>query len=119
MQGIPDLGSDFPCTGFVLFVGNVRAEDFFNAFLPGEYDTREVWVFVRPLESLDIKIGRQILTWGTGDQDAYLKPRVKYKWTDNITVETGANILTGKEIYTFFGQFEDNTNVYTAIRFSF
>ena len=53
------------------------------------------------------------------DQDAYLKPRIKYKWTDDITVETGANIFTGKEIYTFFGQFEDNTNVYTAIRFSF
>lgn len=53
------------------------------------------------------------------DLDAYLKPMIKYKWTDDITVETGANIFTGKKIYTFFGQFEDNTNVYTAIRFSF
>nr|WP_320014419.1 hypothetical protein [uncultured Desulfobacter sp.] len=33
------------------------------------------------------------------DQDADLKPKVKYKWTDNIT--------------------EDNTNAYTTIRFSF
>ena len=33
----------------------------------GEYDTRELWAFARPLDMLDLKIGRQILTWGTGD----------------------------------------------------
>ena len=33
----------------------------------GEYDTRETWVFLRPADFLDIKIGRQILTWGTGE----------------------------------------------------
>lgn len=32
-----------------------------------EYDTRELWFFTRPLDMLDVKIGRQILTWGTGD----------------------------------------------------
>jgi len=53
------------------------------------------------------------------DQDAYLRPRAAYKWTDDIIVETGANIFTGREMHTFFGQFEDNTNVYTAVRFSF
>jgi hypothetical protein len=31
------------------------------------YDTREAWMFLRPSEYLDIKIGRQVLTWGTGD----------------------------------------------------
>ena len=33
----------------------------------GEYDTREAWIFTRPTDFLDIKIGRQVLTWGTGD----------------------------------------------------
>ena len=32
-----------------------------------EYDTREAWIFIRPTDYMDIKIGRQILTWGTGD----------------------------------------------------
>jgi hypothetical protein len=54
-----------------------------------------------------------------GDRDAYLRPRAEYKWTDDIIMEAGANIFTGREMHTFFGQFEDNTNVYTAVRFSF
>ena len=33
----------------------------------GEYETREMWLFSRPANFLDIKIGRQVLTWGTGD----------------------------------------------------
>ncbi len=53
------------------------------------------------------------------DRDAYLRPRAAYKWTDDIIMEAGANIFTGREMHTFFGQFEDNTNVYTAVRFSF
>lgn len=30
------------------------------------YETREAWVFSRPGDSLDIKVGTQVLTWGTG-----------------------------------------------------
>lgn len=57
--------------------------------------------------------------WCPSDQDAYLRPRAAYKWTDDIMVEVGANIFIGRQMHTFFGQFEDNTNIYTAVRFSF
>jgi len=30
------------------------------------YETREAWVFSRPNDSVDIKVGTQVLTWGTG-----------------------------------------------------
>ena len=33
----------------------------------GEYDTREAWIFTRAFGGVDLKIGRQVLTWGTGD----------------------------------------------------
>jgi hypothetical protein len=33
----------------------------------GLLDLREAWVSATPLEFIDVKIGRQILTWGTGD----------------------------------------------------
>ncbi|MBT7164364.1 MAG: hypothetical protein HN904_16405, partial [Victivallales bacterium] len=33
----------------------------------GEMDLREAYVLFSPLETMDVKIGRQILTWGTGD----------------------------------------------------
>ena len=32
-----------------------------------DFDMREAYIFSSPLESMDLKIGRQILTWGTGD----------------------------------------------------
>ncbi|MHC4144835.1 MAG: hypothetical protein ACYSUD_08650 [Planctomycetota bacterium] len=33
----------------------------------GYFDLREANVFARPLDFMDLKAGRQILTWGTGD----------------------------------------------------
>lgn len=32
-----------------------------------DFDLREANVFLRPTDSMDVKLGRQILTWGTGD----------------------------------------------------
>jgi len=53
------------------------------------------------------------------DKDVYMRPNVNYKVTDNLAVEVGANVFWGDYPHTFFGQFEDNTNIYTAIRYSF
>lgn len=33
----------------------------------GDFDLREANVFARPTDYMDVKVGRQILTWGTGD----------------------------------------------------
>ncbi len=33
----------------------------------GVFDLREANLFTRPTDSLDVKLGRQVLTWGTGD----------------------------------------------------
>jgi hypothetical protein len=33
----------------------------------GDFDLREAYIFTQPLEFMDLKVGRQILTWGTGD----------------------------------------------------
>ncbi len=53
------------------------------------------------------------------DKDAYIRPNVNYKVTDNLAVEAGANIFFGDYPSTFFGQFQNNTNIYTALRYSF
>ncbi len=57
--------------------------------------------------------------YSPSDRDAYLRPNIRYKYTDKITLVTGANIFSGEESHTFWGQFENNTNIYTAIRYSF
>lgn len=57
--------------------------------------------------------------YSPSDGDAYLRPNINYKIDDHWTVEAGGNLFIGEEDYTFFGQFEKNSNVYAALRFSF
>jgi len=59
------------------------------------------------------------LRYSPTEDDAYLRPSLKYKLTDNWLLSCGANVFLGEESYTFLGQFEDNTNVYAALRYSF
>jgi len=53
------------------------------------------------------------------DSDAYLRPAADYKISDNWSVAAGGNFFLGESRRTFFGQFQDNSNVYAAMRYSF
>jgi hypothetical protein len=57
--------------------------------------------------------------YSPSDDDAYLRPKINYKVTDQLAVELGGNIFTGDHNHTFFGQFEDNTNIYASVRWSY
>jgi hypothetical protein len=53
------------------------------------------------------------------DRDCYLRPSVSYKVDDRWTVSAGGNFFIGEDNHTFFGQFENNSNVYAALRYGF
>ena len=57
--------------------------------------------------------------YSPSDKDAYFRPNVKYKLSDSLMITAGGNIFIGSDDYTFFGQFEKNSNVYTGMRYSF
>ncbi|MBN2711728.1 MAG: hypothetical protein JXR97_04745 [Planctomycetes bacterium] len=57
--------------------------------------------------------------YSPSDRDAYIRPNVNYKLNDSWTAEAGGNLFFGEDDHTFFGQFEDNTNMYLSIRRSF
>jgi hypothetical protein len=57
--------------------------------------------------------------YSPSDKDMYLRPKAHYKISDSWAVEGSGNIFLGDEDHTFFGQFEDNTNMYAAVRYSF
>lgn len=57
--------------------------------------------------------------WSPSDRDAYIRPRIHYKASDNLAVEVGGNLFLGESRHTFFGQFDDNTNLYAGVRYSF
>ncbi|KPL22041.1 MAG: hypothetical protein AMJ75_08860 [Phycisphaerae bacterium SM1_79] len=53
------------------------------------------------------------------DKDVYVRPNVHYKVNDNTAIEIGSNIFFGDYPNTFFGQLQNNTNVYAGLRYSF
>lgn len=53
------------------------------------------------------------------DKDVYMRPNLHYKVSDNVALEVGANIFFGDHPNTFFGQFQNNSNIYAAVRYSF
>lgn len=57
--------------------------------------------------------------WGISDEDWHVRPSVSYKVTDAINWTFGGSFVDGNEAYTMFGQFRDNSNLYTRVRYSF
>ena len=57
--------------------------------------------------------------YSPSDRDAYLRPAARYDLTDDWRLFAGANVFLGEEQTTFFGQFQDNTNLYGGLRYSF
>jgi len=50
------------------------------------------------------------------DEDGYLRGSVEYKWTDTLTTTLGGNWFFGSDPDSFFGQLEDNSNLYISVR---
>jgi hypothetical protein len=53
------------------------------------------------------------------DEDGYLRPQLHYRFDDRFSLDLGANIFFGRSRDSFFGQLEDNTNIYSGIRYTF
>ncbi|NNE17049.1 MAG: hypothetical protein HKN10_01110 [Myxococcales bacterium] len=51
--------------------------------------------------------------------DTYIRPRITYKVVEPLAIVIGANLMFGRDDYTFFGQLQENTNVYARLRYSF
>lgn len=45
--------------------------------------------------------------------------KVSYRLSDTWSSEVGINLFGGKDDYTFFGQFEENSNFFARLRYSF
>ena len=60
-----------------------------------------------------------ISLYSPSDGDAHVRPKLQYKVSDRWSVEIGSNIFFGIDDHTFYGNFKDNTNVYSGIRNNF
>ena len=57
--------------------------------------------------------------WSPTDQDAYIKPNISYRYNDKWLVTAGLNLFTGSNNHSFFGQHQDNSNIWFRIRYHY
>ncbi len=53
------------------------------------------------------------------ERDAYLRPTITYRIADSVEATLGGNVFYGDQQQTFFGQLENNSNVYARLRYSY
>lgn len=76
--------------------------------------TRLTWRDARDRTTLSL-----FAFYSPSDEDGHLRPRFDYRFDDNLSLSAGFNLFFGEEIYSFFGQFEDNSNAYARVRYAF
>ncbi len=59
------------------------------------------------------------LYYSPTDQDGYVRPKFQYKITDNVLVDGGFNLFFGEDEHTFWGRFQNNSNAFVGMRYSF
>ncbi len=57
--------------------------------------------------------------YSPSDSDYFIRPTLQYRHTDRLQFNAGINLFGGSESSTFYGQFEENSSLFTRVRYSF
>jgi hypothetical protein len=95
----------------------LRAQSFWPTFEPSEYRHMVTSRFTYRLlqETLTLSLFGFA---SPNDGDVHLRPTLSRKWSDAVTISAGANLMWGDE-HTFFGQLQNNSNIYARVRYGF
>jgi hypothetical protein len=52
-------------------------------------------------------------------RDYFLRPTVQYRFDDQLQLNAGIHLFGGRDEHSFYGQFEDNSNVWARLKYSF
>jgi len=122
-QDLPEIASDFT-VGLQYYVEQMLHYGNYRRTLPAGSKAAEEYRHLLTFRVTKLYWNQNLTCslftyFSPSDKDVYMRPNINYKVTDNLAVEIGANVFWGDYPHTFFGQFQDNTNIYTAIRYSF
>lgn len=96
----------------------LTANDGGSIYRVDEY--RELWTVRMTYRAMQDNL---IVSWfsfySPTDEDYYHRPSVKYRFNDEFNLTVGGNFFGGEQPHTFFGQFEDASNMYARLRWSY
>ena len=52
-------------------------------------------------------------------RDYFVRPTVQYRFDDQLQLNAGIHLFGGRDEHSFYGQFEENSSVWTRLRYSF
>jgi hypothetical protein len=110
--------------GLQYYLERMLDYDAYRAALPSAFPARDEnrqWVTVdltKELMAQNQLVISLFTFYSLSSGDVYLRPRITYDFTDAWKFQAGGNIFSGDQ-ETFFGRFEENSNVYAAIRYSY
>jgi len=88
---------------------------------PGIFDneTENTMTFLARADVLRETLHLEIFSYiGLTNEDALIRPKITYDYSDSFSILMGANVFVGDENGRF-GQYKDNSMIYTKIKYSF
>jgi hypothetical protein len=118
-----EIGRDFTA-GIQYYVEQMLDYDAYMAGIPAGVRFRDEFRHLTTLRLTKLLLNQTLQCslfayYSPSDEDAYFRPNLHFKVNDRTALEVGGNIFVGDENHTFFGHFEDDTNAYASVRYSF
>ncbi|MBN2707364.1 MAG: hypothetical protein JXR89_13120 [Deltaproteobacteria bacterium] len=118
-----ELASDFT-GGLQYYLEYMDDYDNYRAALPTGAKARDELRHLLTLRLTKLALQQNLkfslfVFYSPSDNDAHLRPQISYKLNDDWLVVGGANLFYGRADHSFFGQFEENGNLYLGLRRNF
>ncbi len=122
-RAAPKIASDLTL-GFEYYVELMTDYTLYKSTLPPGFPARKEYRHVVVLQMVKLLYKQNITLQLYGyvspsDKDTYVRSSLDFRLDDHFTLTTGANLFTGVDDNTFYGQLESNSNVYMGLRYGF
>jgi len=110
--------------GFQYYLEKINNFDNYEQSIPPDVHGRDKYRHLLTARFTQLLMEQNLILslfiyYSPSDNDGYVRPKFSYKLNDNWLLDGGFNLFMGKHDYTFWGRFQDNTNAYAGLRWSF
>ena len=110
--------------GFQYYLEKINHYDNYEQAIPSTMHARDEYRHLLTARLTQLLLDQNLILslfvyYSPSDNDGYARPKFSYKVNDNWLLDGGVNLFWGEHDYTFWGRFQDNTNMYIGLRYSF